>query len=669
MAVLAIGMWIWSRYPLPLALVFVALYTLISGVEVTLSKNTPGWWTKFLGSAIGKKLPFLQKMTVTTDNLISWVYTIVLMWLGPWFSVFCMQRIILEDEFFAKTGRTAYFINMLCILILYLGMLCIFARVRWAFIISHTLILIISFADYFVYEFRQNEIVFADLDTIGTGLSVASQYTFRMSVRGALIILLSILVFALVRKFKFRFRHPILVRIVLLIAIVLLVPYTWNRMRGRITQTWEKKGTYKNGFIVNFILGIRDSRVTEPTGYSLDVIHDLEDIYSVRYEEELAKAEARKDEVKPTIITIMNESFADFRLIGDLQTNVEVMPFIDSLQENTTKGFAMSSVFGAKTPNSEWEYLTGNTMAFMPGGSVVYQQFMQDEPTSMVSNLKNLGYTTIAMHPYYKAGWSRQTVYPKLGFDEMMFMDTGAFDETKLMREYISDQEMYDKLIERYEAKAPGESLFIMGITMQNHGGYKETYENFSSDVYQVGGLYYPDAAQYLSLAHQSDLAVQNLSEYFEQVDEPVEIVFFGDHYPSLDAGFVRSLNGKGVAGLTLAELEDLFSVPFFIWTNYDSEEAYVERTSLNYLGTMALEKANLPLPPYNLFLQDLMTVIPAMNLRGYLSLSQGRYLHLSDATGTEREWLRNYRYLQYNNLFDKEGGSQLFFPYIQDTG
>lgn len=661
----ALGMWIWSRYPLPLILAFTALFAVAIGVEVTLPDTTPKAWTKLTDSSLGSKLAFLKKMTVTWSNMISWVITALLIWGGAWFSTWCMQRVILEDEFFVKTGKTAMRLNMLCILILYLGMLCLFARTRWAFVVSHTLILIIAFADYFVYEFRQNEIVFADLDTIGTGLSVASQYRFRMSVRGALVILLTVLIFTLVWKFKFRFRHPILIRIPLLIAVILLVPYTWNRMKGRITQTWEKKGSYRNGFIVNFILGIRDSRVTEPAGYSEEVVRELEEIYRPRYEAEL---EEKKDAQKPTIITIMNESFADFRLIGDLQTNVEMMPFLDSLKENTTRGFAMSSVFGAKTPNSEWEYMTGNSMAFMPGGSVVYQQFMQDNPTSMVSNLKNMGYTTIAMHPYFKAGWSRNTVYPKMGFDEMRFMDTGDFDETKLIRGYISDQEMFDKLIERYEQKEEGEPLFIMGVTMQNHGGYKEEYDNFTSDVYQVGGYIYPDAAQYLSLVRQTDLAMENLIGYFSQVDEPVEIIMFGDHYPSLDAGFIRSLNNKGVSGLTLSELENLFSVPFFIWTNYDSEEEEIERTSLNFLGTMALEKAGLPLPAYNLFLQDLMEVIPAMNIRGYQSLTERKFLHIGDAQGTERQWLRNYRYLQYNNLFDADGRSLLFFPYLDEA-
>ena len=78
----------------------------------------------------------------------------------------------------------------------------------------------------------------------------------------------------------------------------------------------------------------------------------------------------------------MNESFSDLSVLGDLQTNMPLTPFIDSLKENTTKGYALSSVFGAKTPNSEWEFMSGNSMAFLPMGSVVYQQYISDTPVS-----------------------------------------------------------------------------------------------------------------------------------------------------------------------------------------------------------------------------------------------------------------------------------------------
>ena len=658
MTMLAFLLLYWSDYPIWILPGFVAAFLFVIGLEVKVPDTTPSWWTALIEGPLGK-VGFLKKMTVTWSNMLSWIFSAIVILAGPWFSVWCMQRTILEKELYAKTGKTAFKLNVLCVLILYIGMLVIFARTRWAFIVSHTIVVILGFADYFVYEFRQNEIVFADLDTVGTGLSVAKNYDFQLHARGAVVIMLSILAFTLLLKFRFRFRHPILIRIALLAVVVALVPYSWDRMKGRITQTWEKKGTYRNGFIVNFILGIRDSRVEPPSGYTPEVIQALEDEYRDR------AAAQEEPEVKPTIITIMNESFADFRLVGDLKTNMEVTPFLDSLVENTTRGYAMTSVFGAKTPNSEWEYLSGHTMGFMPGGSVVYQQFMDDEPTTLTSTLKNLGYTTIAMHPYYAAGWRRNTVYPKMGFDEMKFMDTGDFDETRIMRKYITDEEMFDKLIERYEQKEDGEPLFIMGVTMQNHGGYRDAYDNFRNEVYQIGSQYYADASQYLSLIHQTDMAMEELIGYFSQVEEPVEIVFFGDHYPSLDSGFVRSLNRKGVSGLTLSELENLFSVPFFIWTNYESEEEQIDRTSLNFLSTLALKKAGLPLPAYNLFLSDLNEVIPAINIRGYFSKIQNKFVHLSDATGDERTWLKKYRWLQYNSIFDPENRSTLFFPYI----
>ena len=132
----------------------------------------------------------------------------------------------------------------------------------------------------------------------------------------------------------------------------------------------------------------------------------------------------------------MSESYADLSVVGDFSTNIDVAPYFHSLKENAIHGYALSSVFGAKTPNSEWEFMTGNSMAFLPSGSVVYQQYISKTPTSIVSNLKNGGYTCVAMHPYYETGWSRNAVYPDLGFDETHFIDD--FDQTKLLREYIT---------------------------------------------------------------------------------------------------------------------------------------------------------------------------------------------------------------------------------------
>ena len=165
----------------------------------------------------------------------------------------------------------------------------------------------------------------------------------------------------------------------------------------------------------------------------------------------------------------------------------------------------------------------------------------------------------------------------------------------------------------------------------------------------------------------ETDKALEYLISYFQSVDDPVEIVFFGDHQPSLNTNFYKGLNGKGLSGLTEDELENLYTVPFFIWTNYETETEEVPITSLNYLSTMALERAGIALPSYNQFLADMQQTIPAINSRGYYSVSSGCFKHLEEATGEEAEWIDRYQILQYNNMFDKKKQSKVFFPYLQE--
>ena len=126
-------------------------------------------------------------------------------------------------------------------------------------------------------------------------------------------------------------------------------------------------------------------------------------------------------------------------------------------------------------------------------------------------------------------------------------------------------------------------------------------------------------------------------------------------------------LNGKGLSGLSMAELEALYTVPFFIWTNYDTPEETVEITSLNYLSSLALERAGIDLPPYNQFMLDLMEAIPALNARGYYSLEREKYIHVETALGKELDWLTKYESLQYNGMFDRRHTSDIFFPYFEE--
>ena len=577
--------------------------------------------------------------------------------LGATFTMFSIQYLLLEPELFARTTDEKLFLNMVCCLVVYLFFHLITNNIAITCIISHCVLLLFGFVNFFVYEFRGNEFSFADISSAFTGLSVAGKYEFSINHRCVIVIISTIIFIAIALKFKIRFKKIWQMRIIDVLFILICCIIVILNSMNVITETWEQKGSYQNGYILNFLLEIRDSFVSEPDGYSQEAVEALEKEYS-----KTDNSHSQADVKTPTIIAIMSESYADLNVVGELKTNIPVTPFMDSLKENTLRGYALSSVYGAKTPNSEWEFLTGNSMAFLPDGSVVYQQYIDDAPSTLVGTLKQNDYTCVAMHPYYETGWNRNTIYPQMGFDETYFMDD--FDQTNIIREYIKDEELFDKVIERYEKKASDENLFIMGITMQNHGGFGEPYDNFDQEVYKIGRSY-TDANQYLSLLHESDKALEKLIKYFQEQDEPVEIVFFGDHQPGLYSEFIKILNNKGVSGLTTNELENLYTVPFFIWTNYETEAKEVGTTSLNYLSTLTLMRANIELPPYNQFLADMMEVIPAINSRGYYSKMREGYAHIDEALGEEAKWINKYNILEYNCMFEKKRSS-LLFPFYE---
>lgn len=86
----------------------------------------------------------------------------------------------------------------------------------------------------------------------------------------------------------------------------------------------------------------------------------------------------------------------------------------------------------------------------------------------------------------------------------------------------------------------PEDRLFLFNVTMQNHGGYEETHDNFNQEVWLTGELEgkFPKTDQYLSLMKESDEALEYLISYFEECEEPTMIVLFGDHQPSVEDEF-----------------------------------------------------------------------------------------------------------------------------------
>ena len=501
-----------------------------------------------------------------------------------------------------------------------------------------------------------------------------------------------------------------------------LEPDFWNQTRGY----------HNSGFLLNFCLNTKYIHLNKPSGYDKDKVatllyDELSDqtqtaantqtdtesktdssksnssgaggISDTKNDKSIDKKDKSTSggsgtKTKPNIICIMNESLSDLSVCGDFTTNVDYMPFLRSLKTNTVRGNLYVPVHGSGTSNTEYEFLTGNSTSFFPAGSNAYMLYVNHNTSSLVSTLAAQGYSSLAFHPYYSGGWNRTNVYNFFGF-ERFFSITSAIrpsilvdyinsgynnaylnqlceeyypGQNVLLRQYVSDEYNYDKVIQYYEDRDPDKPFFLFNVTMQNHGGYSSVSTNFESDVKITSTKKsYPLAEQYLSLVKKSDEAFEDLVDYFNTVDEPTILCLFGDHQPSIEEDFYKEIMGvKSLDSLSLADRQKRYITPFYIYANYDIEESEIEMLSANYLSSYLLKIAGLDMTDYNRYLLSVSKKLPVINTNGSIDTSGNHYENGQKSAYSEL--LQNYKRIQYNNAIDKDNEQKKLF-YLGLTG
>lgn len=509
---------------------------------------------------------------------------------------------------------------------------------------------VFGIANFAMVQFRGRMFLIGDITALRTAVNVAGTYSLEVSTVFVLAIAAEI-IFCVLASLLGRTSGPLpsrrwryLSRIAVLVPVALYVTAISGGLMNAcgIRLTWNEND-FEESPVLYFVESISELNVKEPGGYSGEALDNI--AASVQND-------SATGDVYPTVIVIMDEAFSDLTQISGFETTEEVMPFIDSLMEDTIHGYVYSSVFGGSTANSEFEFLTGCTMAFVPKGVSPYQQYIKYDKNTLVSVLEAQGYTSEALHPYDSSGWNRVAVYNCFGFDEVHFIED--FTNKQYLRGYVSDESDFDNLIRYYEGRDESERTFLFNITMQNHGSYKtESYNSTVSIVGHEGE--FPQTEQYLSLIRETDAAMEDLITYFSQQEDPVIILFFGDHQPSLEDEFYDMLYGKTSNELTLAEQQRKYLTPFFIWANYDIGSADLGKTSINYLSPLLLRAAGLESSDFEAFLLEMQAEWPAINAYGYVD-SDGNHLPADSGAVSESETLQNYRILQYNYLFDTGG-------------
>lgn len=523
---------------------------------------------------------------------------------------------------------------------------------RCSIVITNFFLMIIYTVNYYVWLYRHAPFKLSDLTAINTAVRVMGGYDFTPNPYLSFVwcVFLVFLVYGLqtgvILPLRIKGRQLVIRLVTAAFGICVAIGsgycllYTDFLLNHGFVEFhgFDEYMTYRyDGYLVSTCLNIKNSRIERPEGYSRAKAE------SILQEVSAAETGLSASNDSPHIIVIMNESFADLRTLGDLEVKEEYLPFFNSLTENTIRGYVNASVLGGGTANSEFELFTGCSMGLLPQSNYPYQQILNQSIPSMVSNLAKYGYTTYSMHPALKTNWNRDLVYQYMGFDYSLW--DNDFENAESFNGFVADQATYDKVISLYENRKEDEKLFIFDLTIQNHGGYVGAHIedpiilNAPSD----------EAEYYLSLIRMSDSAFEQLVTYFENQDEKVIICMFGDHHPKFaNEEFYESVYANTEGQTETERLLGQYMTPFVIWANYDIEEQNDVNISLNYLGEMVLETAEIPLSPYFAFLKELRQEYPVITANGYLDIT-GNY---SSWSGDDTEF-SDYRILQYNYLFD----------------
>ena len=630
-------------------------------------KNTKpkGFWEK-LKEQRNEKIAARNKKSDKKNDILkkagSSIISLLLVILPPAACFYLME--CYSHNPFMVVRPWAQFFNIVLFLLVTIVLFLLTGKLKTAHRIVYGVAMIYGIANSYVVRFRTNPIVPWDIFSWKTAASVADNYNFMPDTRMVVVTLVVLVAIALFHFIKVKVTRFVFWKRLIPAALVAVV---LSLFAGTLQQESFQNShrlynklftpvymTDVDGMAVTFVMNLAYMSIDKPEHYSDSEAQAVLDSYGAggamsEDTDPAAKDDTQKDEELPNIIVMMNESFSDLSVLGDFETNEDYMPFIHSLEqgaENTITGMLNVSVCGGNTANTEFEFLTGNTMAFLPQGSIPYQQYINGDLKALPDYLKTLGYQTIATHPYNAGGWERDTVYPMLGFNESVFKD--EYVNPQYVRQYISDESCVDKIIEFYENKETDKPLFVFNVTMQNHGGYQDQYGNFTPDISVKDSTNF-SLQQYLSLVKLSDSALESLISYFKDADEKTVIVFFGDHQPSdAVASTVLAKNGMSWNHLTEEQQKLRYQVPYVVWANYDIDEETGADTSANYLAAEVLERAGVPLDEYRSYLMHLKTEYPVISAVRTVK-ADGSEVRASD----EKDEMDIYRKLQYYELFD----------------
>ena len=313
------------------------------------------------------------------------------------------------------------------------------------------------------------------------------------------------------------------------------------------------------------------------------------------------------------VIFVMSEAFSDLtdqEVFGYDEADDPLTNFHRLRQaENALSGYLVVPNYAGGTANTEFDVLTGmQTTMLAQTNTSAFRTFTRNMD-SVLRVMREDGYHTSFLHPGSDWFYNRENVYRWLGADESFFVD--QLEDVEYKGSWVTDDYTASQLEALFEqAVADGEMLCNLTVTIQNHMSY--TADKYGDAVIPDAPLSAAVSAETQTMAsvyaegiRDADAMLGRLTDYFSGTDEPVVLVFYGDHLPY----FGDERKGYHELGLDIAQGDaaadplDSYRTPYLIWCNDAAAQtldfAAVKETldlpaggSINasYLGAAVLE-------------------------------------------------------------------------------
>lgn len=433
---------------------------------------------------------------------------------------------------------------------------------------------------------------------------------------------------------------------------------------GISVYTWKPIPSYQdNGFLSSFVSTAQLMIPQKPKGYSKKTVDKTVKELASRYDEENGEGSAAKaasdqySQQKPNIVVVMNETFSDLSIYDSIKdAGYDGPQYLKSLYpDSILHGTLQVSAMGGGTCNSEFETLTGNSMAFIGSGVYPYETYNMNID-NLVSQLKGQGYDTHAIHPAAGSNWNRDGVYSAFGFDT--FDDEATFTGATRFRNRIDDASTYSKTLEYLNGSDTPQ--FIFDVTLMGHSGYETGLVPEDKRVNcTVDGLDEKNQNklnEYLATSNEEDAQLKTLIDGIKKSKKPAIVLFFGDHQPALS----EAIGGESD---DIEQTEKQWQTCYTMWANYDvagSVKGTELDTSASYLSALLCHEVGIPMTNRQKAAYLLMEDVPKINVVGaYLAKNSkhGGEWENVDAAVVNSEAMETLSYLQYRNLFDTGQG------------